>query len=953
MKVTTSWIQSYLRRTISDREIVDSLEKAGFEVEQFSSSKALDPNIVIAKVQNVRQHPEADRLHIAEVFDGTDIFEIVCGAPNIRAGLIVPLARIGAVLPSGDEIVQAKLRGVTSNGMLCSGYELELSEDHNGLLELDAEATLGASINSLYPADGLIDMKTAANRWDALSVLGLAREVSGQTKNEIIETPITELVFDSKSNYIDSLEPSVSRFCIAELKLGKMQKTPEWMAQRLIGAGVRTLGLIVDISNYVMLEYGQPMHAYDADKVALPFGARKMAFKEILMTLDNVERVLGTDDLVICDAKQALGLAGVMGGAHTEVIDTTKRIYLEAATFEAGIIRKTAKRHGLRSDASARFERGLPVQLAPVALARAIDLLVEYAGAKVVGAQDKLQIFPYENRIGLCTSYASKYLGIELNAKQIVETLGLLGIEARPFDIVAEAKKHLNKPYKWGATFKEDRTEAFDCSYLTDYLYSLIGREIGHTSLGQYEVGRTVDENDLLPGDILFYRGHDFGDKGEYDLEEIQSKDSKQQPHSIKGHYYLKDLVSGGFKKIQAKIEGLVGHNGLYIGDGKVIHAAKYEFVDGSWAELKVPRVMEVSIDNYTQNPTYLGARRYIDNLDDWISIEKVPWWRTDLKLEEDLLEELARLIGYDKIPSTIPAWHPQEVQFDRRTQPERRIRQLLSGLGLYEVMTYSFVSGEQITRLGEETVDYLKLKNPLSSEQAYLRRNLATSHMGVLEQNRKVVSEVGFYEISGVFNDRGDELPDEPIMIAVTVSAPHEAYRYVKGVWDQLSLQLGLDFQLIPFEGSPYAMGRAVNVIVRGKAIGTMGQIAPAILRAHKLEGEVARFELDLGALLEAAKTVSYDTPSKYPAASRDITVLVPMASQWQKIGKALNNIAGVKASYGGDYYSDNLPEGYRSLTIHLELSAQDHTLEDSEVLSVMTRIEQLLNSTFKVKNR
>ncbi|MEO7617269.1 MAG: YtpR family tRNA-binding protein, partial [Candidatus Saccharibacteria bacterium] len=311
MKVTTSWIQSYLRRTISDHEIVESLEHAGFEVEQFNSSKALDPNIVIAMVQNVRQHPEADRLHIAEVFDGTDTFEIVCGAPNIRAGLVVPLARIGAVLPSGDAIIQAKLRGVTSNGMLCSGRELELSEDHDGLLELDADSELGASINSSYPADGLIDMKTAANRWDALSVLGLAREVAGQTKNELIETPISELLFDSKINYIDSLEPSINRFCITEIKLDKIQKTPEWMTQRLAGAGVRTLGLLVDITNYVMLEYGQPLHAYDADKVTLPFGARKAGPKEKLTTLDDIKRDLNPDDLVICDAKQALGLAGV------------------------------------------------------------------------------------------------------------------------------------------------------------------------------------------------------------------------------------------------------------------------------------------------------------------------------------------------------------------------------------------------------------------------------------------------------------------------------------------------------------------------------------------------------------------------------------------------------------------------------------------------------------------
>ncbi|MEO7617279.1 MAG: phenylalanine--tRNA ligase beta subunit-related protein, partial [Candidatus Saccharibacteria bacterium] len=648
-----------------------------------------------------------------------------------------------------------------------------------------------------------------------------------------------------------------------------------------------------------------------------PFGARKAGPKEKLTTLDDIKRDLNPDDLVICDAKQALGLAGVMGGLHSEVTVATKRIYLEAATFEAGIIRKSAKRHGLRSDASARFERGLPVQLAPIAMARAIDLLVEYAGAKVVGSQDKLQIFPYEYRIGLRTSYASKYLGIDLDAKVIVETLGLLGIEARAFDIVAEAKKHLNKPYAWGASFRTHGTEAFDCGYLIDYLYSLISQMIGHSAPQLMKSGREVALEDLRIGDTL-YR-------------------------------------DGIWKEVKREERDGVSHVAMYIGDGKVIHAENYHLVKGEWVELpKAEQIVRIDpLEVVTEAPGFYGARRHVESLDDWITVEKAPWWRTDLKLEEDLLEELARLIGYDKIPSTIPAWHPQEVQFDRRTQPERRIRQLLSGLGLYEVMTYSFVSEEQITRLGEDVSDYLKLKNPLSSEQAYLRRNLATSHMSVLEQNRKIVSEVGFYEISGVFHDRGDELPDEPMMIAATVAAPHEAYRYAKGIWDQLSAHLGLDFQLVPFEGSPYAKGRAVSVMVRGKSIGMMGQITPAILRAHKLDGEVARFELDLSALLTASKTVTYNTPSKYPAANRDITVLVPMTAQWQKIGKVLNNIAGVTARYGGDYYSDTLPDGYRSLTIHLELSAIDHTLDDGEVLTLMTRIEQLLNNTFKAKNR
>ena len=954
MRVSTSWIKYNLGRTISDRKIIEALERAGIEVEQYSCSTSIDENIVVGMVQNVRQHPEADRLHIATVLIGSAEFEVVCGAPNVRAGILVPFAQIGSILPSGDVIEKAKLRGVISNGMLCSGRELGLSDDHEGLLELGAENKPGTTLSKIYPADSHLDLKTQANRFDLLSVLGLAREVAAQLDIPTPQYTQTELLYSSKNIFIASTEASVQRIQFAELTVDPSCETPDWMIQRLLSAGVRSISIIVDITNYVMLEYGQPLHAYDADDVSLPFSVRFAEKGEKLTTLDGNERKLTADDLVVADVKGILGLAGVMGGAKSEVSEKTKRIYLEAASFDGGLVRKMAKRHGLRSEASARFERGLPVQLQPVALAYAVELLEKHAGAKFVAAEDKLSIFPYEYRIGLRSSYASKMLGIELFKEEIVVILARLGIEAKPFDIMAEAKSHLDKPYKWGATFKQDRSDAFDCSYLTDYLYSLIRQEIGHTSLGQYEVGMPVDEAELLPGDILFYRGHDAGDKGDYGLDEIQSADSSQQPHSIKGHYYLKDSAADGFNKIEAKTEGLVGHNGLYIGDGKVIHAAKYEYVDGAWTELKEPRVMEVSVDAYTQNPTYLGARRFVENLDDWISVAKAPWWRTDLRSQEDLLEELARTIGYDKIPATIPAWHPKEVSFDRVRRPKQQLRDLLTGLGLYEVMTYSFVSAEQIAGIGDDATEYLKLKNPLSSEQAYLRRSLLPSHLRVLEQNRKDFSEVAFYELSGVFHpkDKG-ELPDEPLMLAITTSSSAEGYRYVKGIWDQIVAKYVLDYQFIIEDMKPYAAGRMARIMVRGKEIGRIGQILPSVLRAHKLEGEVGFLEVSWDLVLAAAQTVSYSAILKFPAANRDLTILVPLAAEWVKIGKALNIIAGVEARYGGDYYSDDLPAGYRSLTIHLELSASDHTLGDVEVLSMMVRVEQLLQNKFKAKAR
>ena len=620
MRVSTSWIKSHLGRTISDAEIVSALELAGIEVEQYTCSNVIDKKIVVGLVKEVRQHPEADRLHIAIVSTGKEEFEVVCGAPNVRAGILVPFAQVGSVLPSGDAILKAKLRGVVSNGMLCSGKELGLSEDHSGLLELAEDTKPGTPVATLYPADGHLDLKTQANRFDLLSVIGLAREVAAQQSITFEAYANSELVFSSKSAFIAATEASVSRFQIAELSVNVAKSTPDWMVQRLTSAGIRSLGIIIDITNYVMLEYGQPLHAYDADEVTLPFEVRKAKNTEKLTTLDKVERKLTIDDLVVADSKGALGLAGVMGGAKSEVTPKTKRIYLEAASFDGATVRKMAKRHGLRSEASARFERELPVQLQPLALAVAVKLLEEHAGSKLVAAEDKLNIFPYEYRIGLRASYASKMLGIELSREEIVVTLARLGIEAKPFDIVSEVKSHLDKPYKWGASFKTDGVTAFDCSYLTDYLYSLIGYQIGHTSAQQYASGKELALDALQPGDLLF-RG-------------------------------------GPWKKLSAAERGGVSHVAIYVGDDKIIEASDYVRVKGEWVELTEAkrRVMVSNLSSITKDESYLGARRYAKGLDDFVSVAKAPWWRNDLRMEEDLLEELARLIGYDKIPATIPA---------------------------------------------------------------------------------------------------------------------------------------------------------------------------------------------------------------------------------------------------------------------------------------------------------
>lgn len=918
MKITDTWIRQYLDKDLSAHEIADALERSGVEVEQIDYPNRISKGVVVGLVNKVVQHPNADRLRLALVTVGDTDLHIVCGAPNVKEGMKVAVALPGTELPGGFVIKTSKIRGEVSEGMLCSEKELGLGESHEGILELQTSAAPGAALDELTDAPVVLHIKTAANRPDMQSAIGIAREVAAFTDSVLRLPEGKDWNNDQKDTLIGELDKGVSRFVLATLSVDSDAVSPAWLVEKLETVGLRSLGPVVDVTNYVMFEWGQPLHAYDASKVSGPIGVRRASADEKFKTLDGRERQLNAEDLVVADQNGAIGLAGVMGGAESEVTPESRTIILEAAVFDGALVRKTALRQGLRSEASARFERGLPVQLPPLAMGRAIRLLEEIAGAQLESVEDKLSVWPWIQRIGLRRSDVSRLLGVELESGEIVSTLRRVGIEARPFDIVSEAKKHLGKPYRWGARFREDGTDAFDCGYLVDYLYSLIGKMIGHSAPQLMKSGTPVELSDLRPGDT-FYR-------------------------------------DGAWKEVSREERDGVSHVAMYIGDGQIIHAENYHLVNGEWQELPKDE-QKVRIDPMeviTEAPGFYGARRHVENLDDYIAVEQTPWWRPDLKEPADLIEEIVRLIGYERIPSTLPAWRPETIQFDRERRWLRQVRETMYALGAFEVYTYSFVSKRQLEGLSEDPKNHLKLANPLSSEQEYLRRSPLPSLLAAVGRNEALRDDFGLYEVTSVFEPKpGGGLPDEPRRLALIWRRPGGSYGRVKGALDLLGRRLELALDVAPVDANPFEPGRSAEVRHGRRVIGRIGQVGRRALAEARIKGEVSYLELDLDALLELARPTQYAAPSRFPTTSRDIALVMPLEVTWAQVRQEIVRTGLASPVFLSEYRGEGIPEGKKSLAIRLVMSDPERTLTDDEAAASEEKIVEMLGRIFKASGR
>ena len=442
MQVSISWLKDYIDFEESAEMLAEKYTMAGIPVENVIRADEGMEKVVTGKIAQLTAHPDSDHLQVCQMDVGTgELLQIVTGAPNVKEGQIVPVALVGAHLPNGQKISKGKLRGVASNGMLCSADELRLDlenlpeEQKTGIYILPEDTAVGVPAKDVLGLDDVVlEFELTANRGDCFSVFGLVREAAVLTGNAP-KWPEIKVREDDAAKAADMVKIGIdapelcSRFSARVLKNVKLGPSPAWMQQRLAGAGIRSINNVVDVTNFVMVELGQPMHAYDYDEVAgHSLTARRAVAGENLHTLDDSSRLAKGDELVIADAEKAAGLAGIMGGLETEITEKTTTVVLEAASFNGASIRRTARACGLHSEASGRFERGVDVTKTVRALDRAAQLLQDMGACTVTqGVVDVYPVKKEEASVAFTAEQINQRLGTEIPADKMTAILASLG----------------------------------------------------------------------------------------------------------------------------------------------------------------------------------------------------------------------------------------------------------------------------------------------------------------------------------------------------------------------------------------------------------------------------------------------------------------------------------------------------------------------------------------------
>ena len=787
MLIPFSWLSQYVDITLPPDELAHLLTMGGVEVSNVISRGGWE-GCVVGYVRATRPHPNADTLTLCEVDpgDGRPV-EVVCGAPNVAAGQKVCFARPGATLVNmhtgrREELKPARIRGIVSEGMICSEAELGISDEHEGIIRLPDDAVVGAPLEDVL-GDTFLELELTPNRGDCLSILGVAREVAALTGQRVREpgigyaesgTPIEQLV------RVTVRDPDLClRYTAAVITGIAIGPSPEWLQDCLRRAGQRPINNVVDVTNYVMLEMNQPLHAFDLDTVTdRHVVVRRAAEGEKFTTLDGVERTLTADNLLIADPAQAIGIGGVMGGANSEITSSTVNMLLESATFHSLNNRRTATGLNLRTEASQRFEKGLRPELAPIALRRAAQLILETAGGQA--AAGIIDVFPEGDKpvppVPLTVRRLRQVLGMDLDIARAEWALNSLGIVSRR---------------------------------------------------------------------------------------------------------------SG-------------------------------------------PDALEVD----------------------------PPYWRSDIAIEEDLIEEVIRIIGYDEAPTTMLSSPIPYHSADAMTTLKDDLRDALAAAGMQETISYPLVSADELAKLGGEAGDReqrLRVANPMSAEQDALRPTLAASILNTLAYNRGH-NDGGFrlFEVGRTFLPRREGMPQEREMAAGVMSGPRYEANWLSeaqsldffdlsGTLAAALNRIGVVVAFASAERAMFHPGRCGSVVIAGgqsAEIGVIGELHPDVAAGFGLEAEpVIYFELRLDDLLAArctdgAEETRFQPLSRFPSANRDLALVAPKETPAGRVQSLIERVRLVESAELFDVYSgENVPEGMRSLAFRIRFRASDRTLTAEEV--------------------
>jgi phenylalanyl-tRNA synthetase beta chain len=791
MQFSESWLRSLCNPPLSTEALCHLLTMAGLEVEEVKPVAPDFSGVVVAQVLSTEKHPDADKLKLCSVDAGQGAFlQIVCGAPNVAAGMKVPCALVGAKLP-GIEIKQAKVRGVASFGMLCSARELGIADSHDGLLALPDDAVIGTDIRTALDLDDhLITLKLTPNRADCLSLLGIARELSALTGAPLLQPEITPVaaVYDAQRTIVLDAPAACPRYCGRIVRgVNAQAATPEWIKRRIERSGVRPISAVVDITNYVMLELGQPLHAFDNARLSGAIHVRYPQPQESLLLLNGQQIEPTAQTALIADDVQALALAGVMGGELSSVTDATTDIFLESAFFAPLAIAGKARALGFSSDASHRYERGVDFNLPRRALERATQLILDCCGGQpgVIAEAVSSENLPVRQPVCLRPARAAKVLGIAVTAERAANLLGGLGLGVEP-----------------------------------------------------------------------------------------QGADLMVTP----------------------------------------------------------------------------------------------PSFRFDIEIEEDLIEEIARIHGYDNIPAVPPVAQAAMMAATEHCRTAMQVRHLVAERGYHEVVTYSFVDAAWEADFAANAQPIV-LANPIASQMGVMRSTLIGGLVGTLATNRKRQAErVRVFEIGRCFikDEQAATVPGfaQPLRLAglaAGLAAPEQwglPARHVDFYDVKADVEAWLSPRNAHFEKADHPAlhpGRGARVVVQGKPIGMLGELHPRWVQKYELGSAPVVFELDLAALLEIPAIV-YNEVSRFPAVVRDIALVVPQTQAAGILQAALKAAAPAivrDVELFDVYQGKGLDETQKSLAFHIVMQDTQRTLEDAEVELVVDRLVAVAQNDFAASLR